>query len=298
MHGEKITVGPPFYNRVAVPIGLFLLLLTGTGPLLAGQSASLRSIRKKLVAPAIAGGVTAVVLVLFGIHPWADQGALYSLVCFLSAAFVLTAIVTEFLRAAAILQHQTGASLLISMVRLTLGNTRRYGAFIVHFGIALMFVGFAGSAFNRTVEAELESGQTMDIGPYQLVSRGFAHISNDNYIAEQSRIDVYRRGKHQFQLAPELRLYQASQTTQTMVANHSTPLWDLYVVYGGQNQDSGLPVIKAILNPLVLWIWIGACIVLFGTLVAITPDQRTKLFAGSKSTSAPLDRVLTNTSAR
>lgn len=298
MQGDKITVGPPFYNRVAVPIGLFLLLLTGTGPLLAGQSASLRSIRKKLVPPAIAGVVTAVALILRGIHPWTDQGSLYSLVCFSFAAFVLTAIVTDFFRNAAILRHQTGTSLLISMVRLTRGNTRRYGAYIVHFGIVLMFIGFAGSAFNRTVEAELDSGQTVDIGPYRLLSRGFTHVSNDNYIAEQSRIDVYRGGKRQFQLAPELRLYQASQTTQTMVANHSTPLWDLYVVYGGQNQDSGLPVIKAILNPLVLWIWIGACIVLFGTLVAITPDQSSKLVAGSTVTSAPIDHALAATSSR
>jgi len=298
MQGDKITIGPPFYNRVAVPIGLFLLLLTGTGPLLAGQSASLKSIRKRLAAPAISGGVTAVVLILCGIHPWTDQSSLYSLVCFSFAAIVLTAIVTDFVRGAAILQHQTGASLLISMVRLTRGNTRRYGAYIVHIGIVLMFIGFAGSAFNRTVEAELNSGQVMDIGPYSLVSRGFTHVSKDNYIAEQSRIDVYRRGKRQFQLTPELRLYQASQTTQTMVANHSTPLWDLYVVYGGQNQDSGLPVIKAILNPLVLWIWIGACIVLFGTLVAITPDQSTKLFAGSRITSAPIDHALAATSSR
>jgi cytochrome c-type biogenesis protein CcmF len=140
-----------------------------------------------------------------------------------------------------------------------------------------MFIGFAGSAFNSSVEKELHSGESMDIGPYHLVSRGFTPESNDNYIAERSLIDVYRGGKKQFQLAPEARLYQASQTTQLMVANHSTPAWDLYVIYEGQNQESGLPIIKAILNPLVIWIWIGACIVLLGALVALLPDGNTTM---------------------
>jgi cytochrome c-type biogenesis protein CcmF len=113
----------------------------------------------------------------------------------------------------------------------------------------------------------------MDIGPYHLVSRGFTPESTDNYVAERALIDVYRGGKQQFQLAPEARLYQATQTNQLMVANHSTPAWDLYVIYEGQDQDSGLPIIKAILNPLVIWIWIGACIVLLGALVALLPDR-------------------------
>ena len=90
--------------------------------------------------------------------------------------------------------------------------------------------------------------------------RAYTQESNDNYIAGNLLLDVYRGGKKQFQLAPQARLYQTSQNVQTMVANHSTPLWDLYVVFEGQNQDSGLPAIKAFLNPLVMWIWIGAII--------------------------------------
>ena len=68
---------------------------------------------------------------------------------------------------------------------------------------------------------------------------------------------------------------------QSMVASHSTPLWDLYVIYEGQNQDTGLPIIKAFLNPLVIWIWIGAGIVLVGTLVALSPNRRATPVTGS-----------------
>jgi cytochrome c-type biogenesis protein CcmF len=273
VNGNKVTVGPPFYNRVVVPIGLFLLLLTGTAPLLGGRGASFKRVRKNFVAPGIAGAVTAVVLIACGIHPWADRGALYSLLCFSFSAFVITAICTEVFRGAISLKQQSGKSLFSSMRQLFTANTRRHGAFIVHFGIVLMFIGFAGSAFNRSVEQELHTNESMDIGPYHLVSRGFTPESTDNYVAERALIDVYRGGKQQFQLAPEARLYQATQTNQLMVANHSTPAWDLYVIYEGQDQDSGLPIIKAILNPLVIWIWIGACIVLLGALVALLPDR-------------------------
>ena len=269
--GNKVTVEAPFYNRVVVPIGLFLLLLTGTAPLLASRSASAKRVRKNFAAPAIAGALTAVVLVACGIHPWADQGDLYALVCFSISAFVIAAIGREVVRGALSIQQQTGKNLVSSTLRLVRGNTRRYGALIVHFGIVLMFIGFAGSAFNRSVERELNVGQSMDLGPYHLVAQGYTQQSNDNYIAGNLLLDVYRGGKKQFQLAPQARLYQTSQNVQTMVANHSTPLWDLYVVFEGQNQDSGLPAIKAFLNPLVMWIWIGAILLLFGTLVACIP---------------------------
>ncbi len=277
--GSKVTVGPQFYNRVVVPIGLFLLLLTGTAPLLGGRGASFIRMRQNFVAPGIVSAITAVALIGCGIYPWTDRGSLYSLLCFSLAAFVMTAIVTEFARGVVAVQQQSGKTLLSSMSEHFRSNTRRHGAFIVHFGIVLMFIGFAGSAFNRSDETELNVGQSMDLGPYHLVSHGFTQESNDDYVAERAMIDVYRGSKQQFQLQPEARLHRTSQNVQSMVANHSTPLWDLYVIYEGKNQESGLPIIKAFLNPLVIWIWIGAVIVALGTLVALSPNRRTALAA-------------------
>jgi cytochrome c-type biogenesis protein CcmF len=269
--GNKITVDAPFYNRVVVPIGLVLLLLTGTAPLLSGRSTSMKKIRKSFAVPALVGALTAVALIACGIHPGANQGDLYALLCFSISAFVLTAIVREAVRGALLVQQQTGKNLCASMLRFARSNTRRYGAFIVHFGMVLMFIGFAGSAFNRSIEKELGVGQSIDLGPYHLVVEKETQSTNSNYMAGDLLIDVDRNGKQQFQLTPEARLYPNSQNVQTVVANHSTPLWDLYVVYAGQDQDSGLPVIKAFLNPLVLWIWIGAVIALLGTIVARIP---------------------------
>jgi cytochrome c-type biogenesis protein CcmF len=85
-------------------------------------------------------------------------------------------------------------------------------------------------------------------------------------------LDVFKGGKKQFQMTPEKRVYLASEQPQTMVAIHSTPAWDLYVVYEGTNPDSGQPIIKAFLNPLVGWIWAGLAVLVFGTLVALVPS--------------------------
>ena len=93
-------------------------------------------------------------------------------------------------------------------------------------------------------------------------------------------------------MAPEKRFYQASQTPQTMVANHSTLAWDLYVVYEGKNPDSGLPIIKVFLNPLVAWIWIGVFIVIAGTLTALTPNLQTALAAARVKETIPRDAAI------
>lgn len=279
VQGNRVTVGPPFYNRVAVPIGLFLLFLTGIGPLLAWRSSSFKSIRRNFVLPVAAALVTAMVLVACGMRPWQDTGAFYSLVAWSLAAMVTTAVASEFLRGARVIQRHTGQNLLASMVQLTRRNTRRYGGYIVHFGVVVIFIGLAGSAFNQSKEQELNYKQSMTIGPYRLECLDFSQDTNPNYDTEYAILDVYRGGKKVTQLAPERRFYQASQTTSTIVANHSTLAWDLYVIYAGKDPDNGQPIIKVFLNPLVAWIWIGVIIVVLGTFVALTPNMAAALAA-------------------
>jgi cytochrome c-type biogenesis protein CcmF len=283
VQGNKITVGPPFYNRVAVPIGLFLLLLTGIGPILAWRSTSFKSIRKNFILPTAAAIVTAIVLMACGVHPWQDwsegQGSLYSLMAWSLGALVVTAVSSEFLRGAGVISRHTGQNIFASMMQLTRRNTRRYGGYIVHFGVVVIFIGLAGSAFNQSQEQELSFKQSMRMGPYRLVCESYSQDTNLNYDSEFELIDVYRGDKKITQLAPEKRFYQASQTTQTMVANHSTLAWDLYVIYAGKDPDNGQPIIKVFLNPLVAWIWIGVIIVILGTFVALAPNMTAALAA-------------------
>jgi cytochrome c-type biogenesis protein CcmF len=269
-------MGAPFYNRVNLPIGLFLLFLTGIGPLLAWRSTSLRSIRRNFILPSIAMGVALVVCLAVGVRPWEAgddwQATLFSLVTFTLAAGVITAITAEFLRGANVVATQTGKNLLASTVLLVRRNTRRYGGYIVHFGIVVMFIGIAGGAFNQSHEQEMGFGDTLKLGPYRLVCKSYTQDSNKNYDTEYALLDVFRGSKQITQLAPERRFYQASQTSSTMVALHSTLASDLYVIYEGKNPDTDRPIIKVFLNPLMNWIWIGVLIVVGGTFLALVPN--------------------------
>ena len=276
VEGSKVTVGAPFYNRVAVPIGLFLLFLTGVGPLLPWRATSLKSIRRNFVVPCIALWATVLVCFVFGPRPWTawftDMGQFYALVDFAISAAVLTAIVSEFLRGASVISHQTGRNLAAATWLLTRRNTRRYGGYVVHIGVILVVVGLGGSAFNRSVETEMGLNSKLNIRPYTLVCTGFTQDSNLNYNSEYAVLDVYKNGKKLFEMTPERRFYLASGQPQTMVAIHSVPEWDLYVVYEGTNPSTGQPIIKAFLNPLVGWIWFGLAVMVLGTFVALVPS--------------------------
>jgi len=274
--GNKVTVGAPFYNRVAVPIGIFLLFLTGVGPLLPWRATSFRSIRRNFVLPSIALWATVIVCFAVGVRPWKDgaldQGNFYALVAFAVSAGVMTAILSEFLRGAGVISRQTGRNLIAATWLLTRRNTRRYGGYIIHIGVVVIVIGLAGAAFNRNIESEMALHDKMSIGPYTLENVGATQDSNANYNSEYARLDVYKDGKKQFQMTPEKRVYLASEQPQTMVAIHSVPEWDLYVVYEGTNPDSGQPIIKAFLNPLVGWIWAGLVILVWGTAIALVPS--------------------------
>ncbi len=276
--GNKVTVGAPFYNNVAVPIGLFLLLLTGVGPLLPWRATSLKSIQRNFVLPSIALWVTVAVCLAVGVRPWKDgtldNGNLYALVAFAISAAVLTAIGSEFLRGAGVIARQSGRNYFSAMYLLIRRNTRRYGGYIVHIGVVIMFIGFAGAAFNRSVETEMALNGKMSIGPYTLECAGPTQDSNANFDSWFARLNIYEGGVKRFQMTPEKRIYHPSEQPQTMVAIHSVPGWDLYLVYEGENPDNGQPIIKAFLNPLVSWIWGGFVVLFLGTLVALIPSQK------------------------
>jgi cytochrome c-type biogenesis protein CcmF len=276
VQGTKVTVGAPWYNKVAVPVGLFLLFLTGVGPLLPWRAASLRNIRRNFVLPVVALWAMVIVCLIVGVRPWKDgafdAGHFYALVAFSLSAGVLTAILSEFLRGAGVISHQTGRNLLAATWLLTRRNTRRYGGYIIHIGIVIIVIGLAGTAFNRNEEKELALNDKMTIGPYTLECIGATQDTNPNYDSNYARLNVYRNGKMLYEMDPEKRVYAASGQPQTMVAIHSVPAWDLYVVFEGTNPDTGQPIIKAFLNPLVSWIWAGLVIIVFGTLVALVPS--------------------------
>jgi cytochrome c-type biogenesis protein CcmF len=278
--GSRISVGAPFFNKVNIPIGLLLLALTGLGPLLAWRKTSTESLKRNFLWPLILSLAFGAVVFALGLHEF------YSLICIILCVFVAATIMMEFYRGARVVRARSGLSWASSMVDLTLRNTRRYGGYIVHMGMVLIFVGLAGAAFNHDVQKEMKLGSTLQIGRYNLLLQSFESRPEKNYTAERMIIEVAENNKPKMMLYPERRFFPTNEESGTMVAIYSTLRDDLYVVYAGQSPDTQVPVIHAYLNPLVKWVWLGGAIVVMGTFVALLPNRRTALvLAGSAQTS-------------
>ncbi len=268
----KVTVGAPFYNKVTIPVALLLLLLTAVGPLLAWRRTSLESLKRNFLWPSLGALLAGIAMLIFGVHPWKDISYLYSMIAAMLAVLVALTVISEFVRGGRVISRHTGQGLLPSILHLWHRNTRRYGGYVVHFGVALVFIGILGTPFNREAEKEMTFGDTLAIGPYTLLCRSYTQEENANYSTELAIIQVFRRGRQIDTLYPESRFYPTSQQQQHIPAIRSTLKEDLYLVYEGQNPDTGRPFIKAHLNPLVSWIWIGLLVMVFGTILALLPN--------------------------
>jgi cytochrome c-type biogenesis protein CcmF len=284
--GSKISVGAPFFNRVNIPIALFLLFLTGVGPLLAWRKTSLGSLVRNFAWPLGGGIVAGVIAYIFGFRN------IYSVICLILSVFVTLTIFAEFFRGARVLSSKGDMNLLVAVGQLTMRNTRRYGGYIIHFGMVLVFIGIAGAAFNQDKQMDMSAGSTMEIGPYKLLCQNFDVTTTKNYEAERATIEVFKGNKSIMMLYPERRFYPASEVTGTMVAINSTPREDLYVVYAGRDPQSNRPVIHAYLNPLVKWIWFGGLVVILGTGLALLPNRQPVLVLRTATEKIPVEPLL------
>jgi cytochrome c-type biogenesis protein CcmF len=269
--GSKISVGPPFFNKVNVPIALFLLLLTGVGPLLAWRKTSWDALKRNFAWPFGAGVVAGGIAFAFGFRNF------YALICLILGVFVTLTIFSEFYRGARVIASRDGTNILTAVGDLTMRNTRRYGGYIIHFGMVLIFIGIAGRAFNKEYQTEMAIGQSFSIGPYSILCQNFDQTANDNYTADRATLEIFRNGKSEMMLYPARHFFPTSGITESMVAIQSTPQHDLYIVYAGRNPDNGRPVIHAYLNPLVKVIWFGGIVVVLGTGLALLPNRRVAL---------------------
>ncbi|HTK95286.1 MAG TPA: heme lyase CcmF/NrfE family subunit [Terriglobales bacterium] len=274
VQGTKVTVGPPFFNRVMVPVALLLLILTGVGPLLAWRRTSLGSLKRNFLVPSIVALAAGLVIIAIGVRPWESITDFYSWTTWVLSVLVAATIFAEFYRGAKVIGSKTGENLLSGMVHLTRRNTRRYGGYLVHFGVVLVMIGFAGIAFNQDKEAEMGMGDRMQIGRYTLVGKSFTQDDNPNYMSDAAIVDVFKNGQFVGTMFPEKRVYKSNNEPATMVALRSNLREDLYLVFAGVDDQSGKPIIKAYLNPLVAWIWLGAIVIVLGTIVALFPNMQ------------------------
>lgn len=269
VNGNKIAVGEAFFNRVNIPIGLLLLALTGLGPLFSWRKTSAASLRKNFLWPSIFGLAVGAALFAFGMRH------LYALMTFILSAFVIATVTVEFYRGARVIAKKQSMAFASAIIELTHRNTRRYGGYLVHIGIVFLFIGFAGLAFTENAQMEMKVGETMRLGKYELAFKDLLDTEGPNYVSSVAVFDLVLNGKVIDELRPEQRIFMAGPQPQpTGIPAIRTRLnEDVYIVLFGFDRDSKNPIIKAWVNPLVLWVWIGGFTLVFGTLIALWPSK-------------------------
>jgi cytochrome c-type biogenesis protein CcmF len=299
--GSRVSVGPEFFNKWMTPFGLALLVLAGAAPLLAWRKTTRERLWNQFMFPTALMAVTVVAMLI--IFPqtketssiFADQLELpISLINFGICAFVVGSIGQEFWRGMMVRRRQTGSDPMTSLVGLVLSKRRKYGGYIVHLGVAVMFFGFAGKAYEHMIDRTVELPGKFDpstgkgessfafphfVGPfsesdYTFTYENLFHTSDDHKDAVTAQVGIYDGGKRVGTVYPAKWDYHKSEEQMTTeVAIKVRLAEDVYLVLTGFNLESKQANFRVYVNPLILWVWIGFLMLAFGTLVCLIPQR-------------------------
>ncbi len=297
VQGNKVTVSAPFYNRVAVPIGVFLLLLTGIGPVLAWRSTSMQEHPPQLHPPRASSG-------------WSSPSPSSRSACIPGPSSPPIRKAPSTPGSPSRSPPSCSPRSLPSSTKARASSGKRpartcwppwsgspaatpaaTAATSSTSASCSSSSDIAGQAFNQSHEQTMNFKDSFVLGPYRVECLDYSQDSNPNYDTEFAMLNVYRGDKLVTKLAPELRVYAVNGQPSTIVANHSTLIEDLYVIYAGKDPATGQPVIKAFLNPLVAWIWIGLLVTILGTGIALVPNMSATVAAQRLRATEPAEPV-------
>ncbi len=275
INGEKSSVPESFFNKVVIIPGILLLFLTGAGPIISWKKITANNFRRLFVFPLliglVGGALTWGFLALIGY-----TFPLYSVLCSFAAVFVLVAIGAEFYRGAKLRAKRQETSFLNGLNLLIQRNKRRYGGYIIHIGIVILYIGIMGSKGYFQLESRsMTLGESMEVGKYQLTMRDSFQKDYSNYRRTTVVFDVAKDGKEIGSMEPARHFYyrvgQGEQDTIESAIRHFG-VNDLYVALGNIPPDikaGGVVNVQVYHNPLVGVVWIGIAVMVLGGIVAI-----------------------------
>jgi cytochrome c-type biogenesis protein CcmF len=267
--GERLTIGQPFFNKWMVPMGLTLLLLTGIGPLIAWRKASASNFKYQFTFPSLAALATLVLCLVLGLG-----SSIAAVICFCFCAFTGGTITQEFVRGIRIRKKNSGSDVFSAFLGMLLRGRRRYGGYVVHVGIVLMFIGFGGQAYKKEKQVEMRPGQEIQFAGYSLKLIALRHDEDRQKEMVTGEIAVSVRGKEIDRLQPAMWYYTNKNNDRTTeVAIRRSPSEDLYMTLGNYDLSQGIANLELKLNPLVDWIWLGFMMLAFGTGIALLPER-------------------------
>ncbi len=267
--GQKVTVGPPFYQRATAPLFAGLLLLMGVAPLAAWRYSSAKTLGRALWKPFIASLVVVAVVLFSGIRQWA------AILGFWLCAFVVAVTLYEFWRGAIARHRRSGESFPVALWRLAGRNRRRYGGYIIHLGVVLMAIGIIGiEVFQSETQGTISQGEQVTLGDYSVTFNSLSVFDTaDGRNVARAVMSVYKNGQFVGELYPRRDYYYESQQPMTIPGVRSTWEDDLYILLvDWQPISTAGATFKIYHNPLVNWLWLGGFVFIIGTLVAAWPD--------------------------
>lgn len=282
--GTKQAVGIPYFNAVTVPLFLAVIALMGTGPLIAWGKEERKRTLKLFGIPFTIASLAVVALLIGGVTQW------LAVLSYTLSVFVIAGVMQEFHRAYRIQRAATPESAVDAATAIFRRHPSRFGGHIVHLGVALVTFGITASMVHK-IEKDfvLEKGKTTEVGRYTLKLDEVYPVRLQNYEAVHADITVVdtASGEIVSKLSPELRSYYRNNETTTEVALRTTLREDLYMVLAGVEEGGMKASFKAFINPFQVWLWFGAIVMLFGTVIVLVPalkyllmreNYRTELF--------------------
>ena len=267
VRGVKVSVGAPFFNQVNIPLFLSLIFLMGVGPLIAWRRASTDNLRRNFLWPVALGFLAALVAFGAGVRPT------LAVLTFATTVFVSATIALDFGRATRA-RRRTGERLLPAMGGLLLRHNRRYGGFLVHFGVLVIAVGVTGShAWSVQTETTLKRGEHAELAGYRVRFDGLSASEESNHAKVTGAFTV-SNGRVLDVLRPAKKFYPQQQSPIAAVDYRLGLTEDIYLVLGDFARDGTEATIKLQVNRLVSWIWIGGVVITLGALLAILPEAR------------------------
>ena len=272
--GQKVTVGPPFYIRATGPLWAALLILMGVAPLSAWTVTSGKTLGKSIWKSLALSLVVPVVLFATGMRSY---GAMLG---FWLIALVIFVTGYEYFRGIQARMRSSGENFMVALYRLTGKNRRRYGGYIIHLGVVLMGLGIIGiEAFQTQTQATLTPGQSVELDGYTFTYDALMDFNPDQE-REVTRavIEVSENGRKITELYPRRDYYFDSQQPMTIPGLRSNFIDDLYVILvDWQPISTQQATFKIFHNPLVMWLWVGSIILMFGAFIAVWPAREKEL---------------------
>ncbi|MAI78946.1 MAG: cytochrome C biogenesis protein [Deltaproteobacteria bacterium] len=264
--GDRLTLGPHFFNQVTGPLALILLFLTGVGPLIAWRKASVASLRRQFKWPLVTGAVVTVILALI----FRNQVGYWSLTCWGLCAFTTATIGQEYIQAVRARRRAHDESVVAAFATLLSKNQRRYGGYIIHLGVVVMLLGISGSVFNIEQLENVKPGQSVEMSEYRIEYLTAKPITEQHYGGATARLALFRDENPLAIMEPQRRIYWLEDQPSTIPSIYSTWMEDIYVIINAIEED-GSATIKIYRNPLVNWIWAGSILFALGGVAILWP---------------------------